>query len=212
MSALLDPIGDAVRWLCADGLLAYPTETVWGLGADAGSEAALESLRAWKGRGSDAPVSLLVESLDAAREAGFALSPMAERLAARFWPGPLTLVVATSRRFAPGVAREDGAVGLRCSSHPLARALARRMRKESEGLVTATSLNRSGEPPATCAGAARALCGEASGEPHLLEVEGAEAGGEEASTVVDAVAVPPRVLRWGALGPVALEPTLEEWA
>lgn len=209
-TSLPDPIGEAVRWVGDDGLLAYPTETVWGLGADAVSEPALARLRAWKGRGLDSPVAVLVESVDAAREAGFDLGAAAERLAYRFWPGPLTLVVRGPDGFATGVAREDGAVGLRCSSHPLAVALARRLRREGGRLLTSTSLNHSGEPPARTVDEARALCGRDAHEPRLIPVEGGEAGGEVASTVVDATGDAPRVLRWGAVSAEDLEPVLEE--
>jgi len=207
---LPDPIGDALRRIQEEGLLAYPTETVWGLGADAGSEPALARLRAWKGRGEDAPVAVLVESIEAAREAGFVITPEAERLASRFWPGPLTLIVEGPHGLAAGVARADGAVGLRCSSHPLATALAKRLRRERGRLLTSTSLNHTGEPPARTLDEAMALCGRAQGEPLLIPVAGGEAGGESASTVVDATEQPPRVLRWGAVRESELEPMLED--
>lgn len=208
---LPDPIGAAARWLGSGGLLAYPTETVWGLGADLSSEQGLLRLRRWKGRGTQDPISLLVEGVEAARELGFELGAAGSELAARFWPGPLTLVVRARRHLATGVAREDGAVGLRCSSHPLAAALARRLGRERLGPVTATSLNRAGAAPARSRSDARALCDpEAPDEPHLIEVDGAEAGGDEASSVVDVSGEVPRVLRWGALGEDELGAVLRE--
>jgi L-threonylcarbamoyladenylate synthase len=206
---LPDPIGEALAWIASGGLLAYPTETVWGLGADARSAVAMERLRSWKGRGEDHPVSVLVESLEVANEAGFVLTPTAQRLASRFWPGPLTLIVPGPGGFAPGIARDDGAVGLRCSSHPLAAALARRLRRESGSFLTTTSLNRSGEPAARTIVEARLLAGSGEDEPHMIPFDGGEAGGDTASTVVDATVDPPRVLRWGAVGPTDLEPVLE---
>jgi tRNA threonylcarbamoyl adenosine modification protein (Sua5/YciO/YrdC/YwlC family) len=208
---IADPIGQATRWLASGGMLAYPTETVWGLGADALSEAAVARLLGWKGRGSDDPLALLVESRLEAEAAGFELGEAAIGLAERFWPGPLTLVVRTARRFAAGVAREDGAVGLRCSLHPLAAALARRLRRDGVGPITATSLNRSGEPPARSIAEARALCdGDDAELPRLIAVEGAEAGGDAPSTVVDATGEVPRVLRWGAVVQDDLVPLLAE--
>jgi L-threonylcarbamoyladenylate synthase len=105
----VDRAVDCVR---RGALLAYPTETVWGLGADAGSDAALERLRAFKGRADDAPVSILVAEPAAIAAPDFDASPLARALAERFWPGPLTLVLPCRRRFAAGVAREDGAVGV----------------------------------------------------------------------------------------------------
>jgi L-threonylcarbamoyladenylate synthase len=205
-----DPLGQAVRWLDSGGLLAYPTETVWGLGADAGSAIGLERLRRWKGRGADEPLALLVESLEVVGELGFEPGAAAARLAQAFWPGPLTLVVPCRTRFAAGVARDDGAVGLRCSAHPLAEALARRLRREGLGPVTATSLNQSGEPAARTRDEARGLCGESEDTPRLLAVDGAEAGGDEASTVVDTTADVPRVLRWGGLADEQLGSVLRE--
>jgi L-threonylcarbamoyladenylate synthase len=209
--SLPDPVGAAARWLGGGGLLAYPTETVWGLAADVGSEQGLARLRRWKGRSAHEPFSLLVESAEAAGELGFELGAAGSALAARFWPGPLTLVVRARRHLATGVAREDGAVGLRCSSHPLAAALARRLDRERLGPVTATSLNRSGDAPARSRSEARALCSpDAPDEPHLIDVEGAEAGGDEASSVVDVTGELPRVLRWGALGEDDLGAVLRE--
>lgn len=205
-----DPLGDALAHVRDGGLLAYPTETVWGLGVDARSDAALERLRAWKGRDDDAPVSILLGA--ASDLVALAVEPLrgAQVLASEFWPGPLTLVVQCAERFARGIARSDGAVGLRCSSHPLAAALARRLARDGVGPLTATSLNRSGDPSARRRDEARALCGAAPGIPHLLDVEGAEAGGDRESTVVDLTGVRPVVVRWGGLSERVLGPVLEE--
>jgi len=205
-----DPIGQAAYWLGSGGLLAYPTETIWGLGADARSAEALERLRRWKRRQAGEPVALLVENVATAAELGFQLGPAARRLAEAFWPGPLTLVVPSRDEFAPGVARADGAVGLRCSAHPLTEALARRLRLAGIGPITATSFNRSGEPPAATLATAQALCGEGPDEPRLIDVEGAEAGGDAESTVVDATGNTLQVLRWGALPANEIEPVIEE--
>jgi L-threonylcarbamoyladenylate synthase len=203
-----DPIGAAVRWLGAGGLVAYPTETVWGVAAAAESAAGMERLRAWKRRGVDAPVAVLVEGVAAAEALGCELGAAARRLAAAHWPGPLTLVVPCRRGFAAGVARADGALGLRCSSHPLAAALARRATREGVGPITATSLNRHGEPPARTRADALGLCAGAEA-PRLIEVEGAESGGDGASTVIDLTGPRPEVLRWGAIGREEVEPMLE---
>lgn len=203
-----DPIGAAVRWLGAGGLVAYPTETVWGLAAAADSADGVQRLRTWKGRGEDAPASILVDGVDAAEALGCELGPAARRLAAAHWPGPLTLVVACRRAFAAGVARADGAVGLRCSSHPLAAALARRALRDGVGPVTATSLNRHGEPAARTRAEAVRLCSGVDA-PRLLDVDGAEAGGDAESTVVDASRARPEVLRWGAIARDELEPVLQ---
>lgn len=203
-----DALAAAVERIREGGLVAYPTETLWGLGADASSESALESLRRWKGRGEDAPISVLVAAPDALTTLGCEPLGAARRLAAAFWPGPLTLVLRCARRFARGVARGDGAVGLRCSSHPVAAALAARLADAGVGPVTATSLNRSGEPAARRRDEARALCAGEHG-PALLDA-GADAGGAPASTVVDLTGERPVVLRWGALSRATIAPWLEE--
>jgi tRNA threonylcarbamoyl adenosine modification protein (Sua5/YciO/YrdC/YwlC family) len=205
-----DPIGDAVSWIRGGGLIAYPTETVWGLGADAATDASLERLRRWKRRGEAEPVSILVEDAADLKALGFQLGGAAKRLAAVFWPGPLTLVLSCEGRFGRGVARSDGAVGVRCSAHPLAAAIARRLRSQGVGPITATSLNSSGAPPVRTCEEACAACGSDLELPRMLDVGGAEAGGGPASTVVDLTGRQPRVLRWGALGAAQLDPVLQE--
>jgi L-threonylcarbamoyladenylate synthase len=205
-----DPLGDAARWVRDGGLLAYPTETVWGLGADAGSEEALQRLRGWKGRSEHAPVSILIEDAHMLEALGFEANAAARRLISEFWPGPLTLVLPCRRRFASGVARGDGAVGVRCSLHPLAAALARRLASEGVGPITSTSLNPSGAPAVSTRREAVACCDDAPAAPRLIDVEGAEAGGYPASTVVDLTGARPDVLRWGGLSERVLAPVLAE--
>ncbi|HXV35895.1 MAG TPA: L-threonylcarbamoyladenylate synthase [Myxococcota bacterium] len=194
-----DPIGGAVDWIRRGELLAYPTETVWGLGADARSVAAVEKLRLWKGRRDFAPLSILVADAGALEPLGFEFNELAQRLAAAFWPGPLTLVLNCRSRFAPGIPRHDGAVGVRCSSHPISAALARRLAEQGVGPVTSTSLNRSGRPAAATLAQAKQICGAREDSPRVLEIEGAEAGGGGESTVIDATGPELLVLRWGAL-------------
>jgi L-threonylcarbamoyladenylate synthase len=205
-----DPIGDAVKRVREGALIAYPTETVWGIGADASSDAAIEWLRRWKGRDDDSPISILVADLADLEVLGFELGEAALKLAGAFWPGPLTLVMPCRRSFARGIAREDGAVGLRCSAHPLAGALARRCEAEGVGPLTATSLNRTGAPPALTRAEALAAAGDEPRGPRLVEVAAAEAGGEVESTIVDVTGERPQVLRWGSLTASELQPMLRE--
>lgn len=207
---IADPLGEAIERVRAGGLLAYPTETVWGLGADATSEAALAGLRRWKGRGDDAPCAVLVDGVEGLEELGCDPQRDVLSLADAFWPGAVTLVLPSRRSFARGVAREDGALGLRSSSHPLASALARRMRREGVGPLTATSFNRTGSTPARIRTEAVRLCGADLDGPRLLEVEGAEAGGDTVSTVVDLTGSEPVVLRWGAVSRSDLSCVLPE--
>lgn len=197
-------VARAVEAVREQRVLAYPTETVYGLGADAASDVAVGRLAAWKGRDAAQPLSILVPAADALDALGLALPAPARRLAEAFWPGPLTLVLASRGRFARGVARGDGAVGVRCSSHPLAAALAAGLL--AEGLtITSTSLNRSGEPPArTRAEAAEALRAAGAEGPVLVDDATAPEPGGVPSTVVDASGEEPRLLRAGAVAREAL--------
>jgi tRNA threonylcarbamoyl adenosine modification protein (Sua5/YciO/YrdC/YwlC family) len=189
----------AMEALRSGALLAYPTETLYGLGADGRSADAIERLRSWKGRGPGQPLPILVEGSEALARFGVELSPLPRRLTDAFWPGPLTLVLDCPERFAPGVAREDGAVGFRCSPHPVAAALARRAAREGIGPLTATSLNRSGGEPARSREEAAGYCDGRPGSPLLVDVPGAEAGGGAPSSVLDMTGPEPRMLREGAI-------------
>ncbi|UCE86168.1 MAG: threonylcarbamoyl-AMP synthase [Deltaproteobacteria bacterium] len=199
-------VTEAVAQLRAGGLVGYPTETVWGLGADATSQSAVDGLRRWKGRQADQPISILVESAAALGALGFTVSPLARALMKAFWPGPLSLVLPCRRAFARGIARADGAVGVRCSSHPVAAALAAGLSREGVGPITSTSLNRSGEAPARSAQEARAICGDASDAPQLLDEADAPPASGASSTVVDLCGAEPVVRRWGAVPRERIEP------
>ncbi|MGH0034444.1 MAG: L-threonylcarbamoyladenylate synthase [Myxococcota bacterium] len=197
----------ALSHLAAGGLVAFPTETVWGLAALARRPESLEALLRWKGRGPAHPIAVLVTGPSEVERLGFEPGPVGRSLAAEFWPGPLTLVArpgAHALRLAPGVARDDGAVGFRCSSHPFAAALARAAEARGLSPLTATSLNRSGAPPAGDRGAAHALC-RGPGAPLVWPSRGGDALGEAPSTVVDVTGDRPVVLRAGAIAPERIE-------
>lgn len=206
-------IGDAVARLAADGFVAYPTETVWGLGACADRPLAIERLMKWKRRSSDAPLGVLVQSVDVALLLGCQIESSAQRLMEAFWPGPLTIVVPCRRRFSQGVARGDGALGLRCSPHPVAHALAVAVHEAGLGPLTSTSLNRSGESPATdleaaVAAVASRMSDDSDDElrsPLLVFASGHDAGGLVPSSVVDCTGAVPKIVRVGAIERESLE-------
>lgn len=167
-------VAEAARALCDARVVAYPTETVYGLGADPRSARGLKRLRALKGLPEARGVSLLVADLAALE--GFApeLPERARRLAERFWPGPLTLVVPVADEALAPVATAHG-VGFRCSSHATAAALARAF----AGPIVATSCNRSGEAPCTDAADVERVFGA-----ELPVAGGGPCGGLPPSTVV----------------------------
>jgi L-threonylcarbamoyladenylate synthase len=201
----------AARRVAEGGLVAFPTETVWGLGADATRPEAVAALRAWKGRDGDKPISVLVEGRAALDALGVEATALARALAEAFWPGPLTLVVpAAHARLAPGVVGADGTVGLRCSPDPTAAALARALARAGAGPLTATSLNRGGEAPARSLDEARALCRAHPGPAVVAPVAGARGGVSSAppSTVVDCTGPVFRPIREGAISARELEAAL----
>ncbi len=202
-------IGDAITRLAADGFVAYPTETVWGLGACADRLLAVERLMRWKRRSVDAPLAVLVPSAAVALDMGCLIEPRVQRLMEAFWPGPLTIVVPCRKQFAKGVARSDGALGLRCSPHPLAQALALGVSEAGLGPLTSTSLNRAGESPAANRAAASGMIDvdpdDVLGGPLLVSASGHDAGGSAASSVVDCTGAIPRIVRVGAIERESLE-------
>ena len=188
-------LAEALERLARGELVAYPTETVYALGADAFSHPALEQLLAAKGRAGDRGLSVLIRDRAALARLAPGLPKPADALAARFWPGPLTLVVPVADAAFAEVSTPIG-VGFRCSPQPTAAALAR----AAPHPIVSTSANRSGEPPATNAGEVEAAFG-----PGLAVLGGEPAGGRAPSTVV-AVDVDGglRVLRPGELSEAEL--------
>ena len=177
------------------GLLGYPTETVYGLGADA-TPRGIRAVRRLKGRGDEKPFLILLPEPES--EAGSVLewTPSARSLAEAIWPGPLTLVLRDpGGRYAAGVRSFGGGVAVRVSSDPFVSALMRRWQRP----LLSTSANRAGKPPARNAEAVGRMLTRAT-EPHRLWiVDGGSRLGTEPSTIVDCTQPRPRVLRQGTL-------------
>jgi L-threonylcarbamoyladenylate synthase len=200
--------------LLADGLLvAFPTETVYGLGADADNVDAVRSIFAAKGRPADHPV--IVHVLDAsAIDAWSAGAPEAARqLAQAFWPGPLTLVLPRSARAHDALTGGQASVGLRCPAHPWARALLDAFaarRADMRAALAAPSANSFGRISPTTAAHVRADLGEKpSGRVDLILDGGPCPVGIE-STIVDLTGAAPRLLRHGAITRGQLEALLRQ--
>lgn len=183
--------------LRAGGLVAFPTDTVYGVGAILGDSAAVESIREAKGRPSEKPIPVLVSSWD--NVPGLAeTTSRTRRLAAAFWPGPLTLIL-RSHPGLPSAVESGGTVGIRAPDHPAALALLR-----EAGPLAVTSANRSGNPdPVTADDVMAALGGRID-----LVVDGGACPGGRPSTVVDCTGGDPKILRQG---PVGLEAILAVW-
>jgi L-threonylcarbamoyladenylate synthase len=146
-------VAAAIAALRRGEVVAYPTETFYGLGVDPFDAAALERLRVLKGRGEKA-ISMLIDGEEMLDRLCAGISPRARALMAKHWPGALTLAL-PARPGLPEALVAEGCVAVRQSPHPIARALVAGF----GGPVTTTSANRAGEPPATTAAAVRAALG-----------------------------------------------------
>ena len=171
-------------------LVVLPTDTLYGLGCDAFSSAAVQGLLDAKGRGRDMPVPVLVGSWSTVDGLVLGVSPEAHRLIEAFWPGGLSIVLRHAPSLAWDLGDTRGTVMLRMPLHPVALELLRDV-----GPMAVSSANRSGQPPATTADQARDQLGER--VPVLLD--GGPAGAAVPSTVVDLTADDPLVLREGAV-------------
>jgi len=197
---MADEVARAAQLLREGRLVAFPTETVYGLGADASSAATVARLYAAKRRPPDHPV--IVHFADA--EGAFAwareVPEAARKLAATFWPGPLTLILKRSPKAGDFVTGGQDTVGLRVPSHPVAQALLREFR----GAIAAPSANRFGEVSATTAAHVREdLAAEAD-----MVLEGGESDIGIESTIVDLSGGKAVLLRPGHIGAAELEAAL----
>ncbi|MGA8969934.1 MAG: L-threonylcarbamoyladenylate synthase, partial [Pseudolabrys sp.] len=197
LEANREAIEAAARCLTAGGLVAFPTETVYGLGADAGDGEAVARLYAAKGRPSFNPLIAHVADIDAARRVGV-FNPSAEKLAAAFWPGPLTLVLAKQPHCGVADLALAGldSVAVRVPAHPVAQALLKAFR----GPVVAPSANRSGHISPT---SAAHVLADLRGRVDLIVDAGPCTVGVE-STIVSCVEQP-TLLRPGGIPRDAIE-------
>ena len=181
-------IDRAIDVLARGGLVAVPTETVYGLAADADSAGAVGAIFAAKGRPSDHPVIVHVADAQALGAWSSVVPNEAQRLAARFWPGPLTIVLVRSARAHDGLTGGQDTVGLRCPAHPWARALLTAWcarRRDPAAALAAPSANSFGRISPTTAAHVRADLGEKpAGKVDLILDGGACPVGIE-STIID---------------------------
>ena len=187
---------EAVRTLQAGGLVAFPTETVYGLGADAGRDDAVARIFSTKGRPADHP--LIVHVPDQAAAAHFAseLPDFAQRLARAFWPGPLTLILPRRPGVAATAAGGQDTIGLRCPSHPVAQALLQACAQATPPVLglAGPSANRFGRVSPTTAAHVQAEFGDG-----LLVLDGGACEVGIESTIVDCTRGEPVLLRPGVI-------------
>ena len=184
-------VARAAEILRTGGLVAFPTETVYGLGADALNVTAVEKIFRAKGRPADNPLIIHIATIEQLYELGRGIPAAVEKLAAAFWPGPLTVVV-RRQAFVPDIVTAGlDTVAVRMPRHPVTLAL---IKKLSSGIV-GPSANLSGKPSPTTA---EHVYDDLKGSIDLILDAGPTEIGVE-STVVDVTTVPPTILRFGGL-------------
>jgi L-threonylcarbamoyladenylate synthase len=184
-------IARAAAILIEGGAIAMPTDTLYGLAVDPSNAAAVAALFTIKDRAAERAIPLVAADAAQVTEWLGELPPLAHKLAERFWPGPLTLVVAASSRIDPGVTGGGSTVGVRVPAHAATRALCRAAGR----LLTATSANISGQPASADPGeVVRAI-----GARIAAIVDAGRTPGGPPSTIVDVTGGAPRLIREGAI-------------
>ena len=184
-----------VTHLARRGLIAYPTETVYGFGSVTAA-AAVERLAALKGREPGKPFLVLVSNRRMLEGVGLRLTDAAERFAAAFWPGPLTLVLPGGEGMLPDALRgPEGGVAVRWTSHQGAARLIETLGSP----ITSTSANRPGQPSLMEAPAIERTFAEAVAERSLLVLDAGVLPKSPPSTLIDCTGSAPRILRDGAI-------------
>ena len=191
-------MGDAAGVLINGGLVAFPTETVYGLGADASNAAAVARIYSVKGRPADHPLIVHIASMDALGDWAADVPAYAIALARDHWPGPMTLVVHRSALAGDFITGGQDTVGVRVPNHPVALGLLEAFARAGGKGVAAPSANRFGNVSPTTAQAVSDELGEYLGVGDLILDGGACAVGVE-STIIDCTSDVPQILRPGAI-------------
>jgi len=191
-------MGVAAAALVNGGLVAFPTETVYGLGADACNEMAVARIYSVKGRPADHPLIVHVPSMDALGDWADDVPAYAIALARDFWPGPMTLVVKRSELAADFITGGQNTVGVRVPNHPVALGLLEAFARAGGKGVAAPSANRFGNVSPTTAQAVSDELSDYLGMSDVILDGGACAVGVE-STIIDCTGDVPKILRPGAI-------------
>jgi L-threonylcarbamoyladenylate synthase len=182
-------------------LVVLPTDTVYGIGADAFDPMAVRELLAAKGRGREMPPPVLVSATTTLDALASRVPDYARTLVGEFWPGPLTLVCTQQASLQWDLGETRGTVAVRMPDHALALALL-----ERTGPMAVSSANKTGEPAAEDADAAERMLGE----DVAIILDGGPVSGGLASTIVDVTGDRPRLLRLGALSVESLDEALSD--
>jgi L-threonylcarbamoyladenylate synthase len=193
-------IARAAQALAGGALVAFPTETVYGLGARADDDAAVAKVFQAKGRPADHPLIVHVADADAARSFASQFPPVAVRLVAAFWPGPLTVIVPRAPGMGTAAAGGQASIGLRCPSHPVARALLVAARQAGVPGIAAPSANRFGRISPTRADHVATEFGD-----QLMVLDGGPSELGIESAIVDCTRGHPVLLRPGVLTRARIE-------
>ena len=193
-------VAQAATALAAGELVGLPTETVYGLGARADDDDAVAKIFAAKGRPADHPLIVHVADVGSAQVFAADWPALAQRLAARFWPGPLTLIVPRAPGIGAAAAGGQHSIGLRCPSHPVAQALLREAKARGVPGIAAPSANRFGRISPTRAAHVVEEFGDA-----LLVLDGGDCDVGIESSIVDCSRGHPVLLRPGVLTRQQLE-------
>ena len=181
----------AAEIIAGGGIVAYPTETFYGLGADATNEKAIENIFAVKGRNFKNPISLIIGQADDINPLVQDVPQTAKKLMAALWPGALTIVFSAADIVSPLLTAGSGKIGLRVSSHPIAMGIVQKLKRP----LTATSANLSGAPECTRA----SEVAEQIGDKIDAIIDLGDTPGTAGSTIVDVTCRPPVILREGAI-------------
>jgi L-threonylcarbamoyladenylate synthase len=191
-------MGDAAGVLINGGLVAFPTETVYGLGADACNEMAVARIYSVKGRPADHPLIVHVASMDLLGEWAADVPAYAIALARDYWPGPMTLVVTRSELAADFITGGQDTVGVRVPNHPVALGLLEAFAKAGGKGIAAPSANRFGNVSPTTAQAVSDELSDYMAESDVI-LDGGECAVGVESTIVDCTGDVPKILRPGAI-------------
>ncbi len=197
-----DVVRRAAALLKAGGVIVYPTETLYGVGADAGNADALRRVFALKGREGAKPLLVIVDAFERLRPFVESVTAEAPLLMDAFWPGPLTLVFKASSRAVPELTAGTGTIGARVPSSDFCRALVSACGRP----ITSTSANRAGEPTPNDVDEIRKRFPEGVD----LFIDAGALPPSSPSTVVDVSSSPPRLVREGAVRWEQIERTLRQ--